>query len=61
MENVKDKPFLLVFNKSDIGNCLIDKPFMECMFNVNELMKEFPNFISIYCSALTGKSCDNIF
>lgn len=58
------KPLLLVFNKDDsnisASTYAGDKQFVEQMFNISELMKEYDSFNVLYTSAATGVGCSEL-
>ena len=49
-------PVLLVFNKAD-SVAHVDKPHLEAMFCVEELLADFSGFNFVYVSALANTNC----
>ena len=51
-----------MFNKADNGKGIImDKPFIECMFDLESMLSTYPKFNYIYASAATSLNCDEIY
>ena len=61
LEDVKTKPFLLVFNKYDSTKDFVDKYFIESFFNITEMLDQYQNLNVIYSSALNDYNVKEIY
>ncbi len=60
LEKVKEKPVLIVMNKCE-NHDFIDKQGIEMLFNLPDLLSQYPNLNVIYASALQGNNCSEIY